>query len=164
MKTRPALFLVGAVLSCRPAPAPSGSVLDEPVRAAIADTVRRESIRMLESMRTRRVDDVVAFYGKQAAYVGNGEIGDWPTIVSGAPPRYSAYTKVECAWGEPFRIDVLSRTSAVVTAMLDCQKADTSGRSWRELVARTEVLAPEDGRWRIVAVHESIKPGAGELK
>ena len=67
-------------------------------------------------------------------------------------------------WDKPVRVDVLSRTSAVVTAMFDCAKADTTGRTWRELVARTEVLAPEDGRWRIVAVHESIKPGNGELK
>ena len=53
--------------------------------------------------------------------------------------------------------------SAVVTAMLRCAKADTSGRSWAENTARTEVLAVEDGRWRIVAVHESTKPG-DELK
>ena len=156
--------LLGALAGCRPATPTPSTTLDEATRAAIADTVRRESNRMLEAMRTRKIEDVLAFYGRDAAYVGNGVIGDWKAIVAGAPPRYATYAKVECRWGEPFRVDVLSRTSAVVTAMFDCEKEDTTGKSWRELVARTEVLAPEDGRWRIVAVHESIEPGKGELR
>ncbi len=157
-----ALLALGTLAGCRPAP--TATPFDPAARAAIADTVRAASDAMIAAMRTRQIDSVLAFYGKETAYVGNGEIGDWGGILRGAPPRYATYTKVECAWGEPFRVDVLSATSAVVTAMLDCTKADTTGRTWRELVARTEVLAPEDGRWRIVAVHESIKPGTGELK
>ena len=78
--------------------------------------------------------------------------------------KRQTYTKVECVWIEPFRVDVLSQSAAVVTAVMDCQKADTSGKAWREVAARTEVLAPEDGRWRIVAVHESTRPGASSLK
>ncbi len=160
------IFVVIVALSplagCRPAPA--ATPFDAPARAAIADTIRAVSNAMIVAMRARQIDSVLAFYGRETAYVGNGEIGDWAGILRGAPPRYATYTKVECAWGEPLRVDVLSPTSAVVTAMFDCTKADTSGRTWRELVARTEVLAPEDGRWRIVAVHESIKPGDGELK
>ena len=151
-----------AMLACGRAGLPAE--LNDHQRAAIADTVRLESQGMLEAMRARKIDDVLAYYGKRAAYVGNGEIGDWAEIVAGAPPRYATYTKLECNWNEPVRIDVLSRTVAVVTAILDCQKADTSGRTWREVAARTEVLAPEDGRWRIVAVHESIKPGEGEFR
>lgn len=157
-----ALVGLGSLAGCHPAP--TATPFDPAARAAIADTVRAVSNAMIVAMRARQVDSVLAFYGKTTAYVGNGEIGDWGGILRGAPPRYATYTKVECAWGEPFRVDVLSPTSAVVTAMFDCTKADTSGRTWRELVARTEVLAPEDGRWRIVAVHESIKPGTGELQ
>ncbi|MFN0178312.1 MAG: nuclear transport factor 2 family protein [Gemmatimonadales bacterium] len=138
--------------------------LDPAARAAIADTVRSVSNEMIAAMRARVIDSVLTYYGKATAYVGNGDIGDWAAIVRGAPPRYASYTKVECVWREPFRVDVLSRAAAVVTAILDCEKADTTGTSWREVVARTEVLAPEDGRWRIVAVHESIKPGGGDLR
>ena len=151
--------LLSIVAGCGPAPVPAA--LDPATRAAIADTIRAVSHAMIVAMRARQIDSVLAFYGKETAFVGNGEIGDWAAIVRDAPPRYATYARVECAWGEPFRVDVLSRTSAVVTALIDCEKADTAGRTWRELVARTEVLAPEDGRWRIVAVHESIKPGTG---
>lgn len=56
----------------------------------------------------------------------------------------------------------MSRSAAAVTATLGCVKVDTSGKQWTENLARTEVLAIEDGRWRIVAVHESAK--SGELK
>lgn len=151
-------------LGCRAAsPAPTAT-LTEAERAAITDTVRQVSFQMLEAMRARAVEEVLAFYGEHAAYVGNGAIGDWPAIVAGAPPRYASYTRVECAWEEPLRIDVLARNAAVMTAVLDCQKADTTGRAWRERAARTEVLAPEKGRWRIVAVHESIPPGDGEFR
>ena len=156
--------LLLTLLACQPATPPSPPALDADARAAIADTVRQASDQMLVTMRGRKVDEVLAFYGKHTAYVGNGVIGDWGAILAGAPPRYATYTRVDCRWGTPFRIDVLSRTSAVVTAMLDCQKADTSGRAWREVVARTEVLAPEEGRWRIVAVHESIETGKGALQ
>ena len=157
-------LVIGALaLGCRSAPAVS-IPLDEAARAAIADTVRAVSTRMLAVMAERNVDSVLAFYGRHTAYVGNGKIGDWAAILAEAPARYATYTKVACVWGEPFRVDVVSRTAAVVTAMFDCQKADRSGRSWRELAARTEVLAPEDGRWRIVAVHESIEPGSGEFR
>jgi hypothetical protein len=156
------MALLSALVGCVRAPAPDP--LDSATRAAIADTVRAVSNAMIEAMRTRQIDSVLTYYGKATAYVGNGEIGDWAAIVRDAPPRYASYTKVDCTWGEPFRVDVLSRTAAVVTAIFDCQKADTTGQRWREIVARTEVLAPEDGRWRIVAVHESIKPGTGELR
>jgi hypothetical protein len=159
---RLALLSIGVGLPACASPMPES--LDEVARQAITDTVRAESQRMIATMRTRQVDSVLLFYGKNAAYVGNGEIGDWRAIVAGAPPRYASYTRVECAWGEPFRIDVLSRTVAVVTAMFRCEKADTSGATWVENVARTAVLSPEDGRWRIVAVHESIKPGDGGLR
>jgi hypothetical protein len=148
------------VAGCAARPAASPARND----AAIADTVRAESQRMVEAMRARKIDEVLAFYGKRTAYVGNGEIGDWDAIVAAAPPRYATYTRVDCSWPEPFRVDVLGPTVAVVTGVLDCQKADTSGRAWREITARTEVLAPEDGRWRIVAVHESTPPGSGPLK
>jgi hypothetical protein len=161
---RAARAFVAAVLAgCGPRVA-APPVFDDAARAAVADTVRTESHRMLDAMRTRKIEDVLAYYGKRAAYVANGEIGDWDAIVRDAPPRYGTYVKVECTWQDPFRIEVLGPSSAVVTAILDCVKADTTGREWREVVARTEVLAPEDGRWRIVAVHESIKPGAGELR
>lgn len=156
-------LVLGFVAGCG-STAPPSPTLNASAQSAIADTVRAESNRMLEAMRTRNVTEVLAFYGKDVAYVGNGAIGDWPAILAGAPPRYATYAKVECSWGQPFRIDVLSRASAVVTGMLDCAKADTSGRTWRETVARTEVLAPEDGRWRIVAVHESTAPGSDELQ
>lgn len=155
------LLVVAACAERAPSPPPE---LDAAARAAIADTVRRESNRMVDAMKTLKVDEVLGFYGENTAYVGNGIVGDWPAIKAGAPPRYRTYTRVDCRWGDPFRVDVLSRTSAVVTAIFDCEKADTSGKSWRELVARTEVLAPENGRWRIVAVHESIEPGKGELR
>lgn len=161
-KSGGALVLLGIVAGCRPAPVPGA--LDAATRAAIVDTVRAVSNAMIVAMRARQIDSVLAYYGKETAYVGDGEIGDWTEILRAAPPRYATYAKVECAWREPFRVDVLSRTSAVVTALFDCEKADTTGRTWRELVARTEVLAPEDGRWRIVAVHESIKPGTGTLQ
>jgi uncharacterized protein (TIGR02246 family) len=150
------------MLGCRSAPAPLA--LDDVTRAAIADTVRAVSNQMLAAMAERNIQAVLGFYGRHAAYVGNGKIGDWAAIVAEAPARYATYTKVACVWGEPLRIDVVSRTAAVLTAMFDCQKSDQSGRSWRELAARTEVLAPEDGRWRIVAVHESIEPGSGEFR
>ena len=132
------------------------------IRAAIADTVRAESERMLRVMVTRNADSVLAFYGANAAYVGNGVVGDWRAIVSATPSRYASYTKVECRWNGPIRIDVPSRTVAVVTGVLRCDKADST-RSWTELAARTEVLSPENGRWRIVAVHESTPPGTSEL-
>ncbi len=158
-------FGLAAVLAGVGCAAPAPSVeLDPAARAAIADTVRAVSNEMVAVMRTRQVDSVLAFYSPNTAYVGNGEIGDWPAIVRGAPPRYATYTQVDCVWVDPLRIDVLSRTSAVVTGILDCRQADTTGAAWREFTARTEVLAPEGGRWRIVAVHESIKPGTGELR
>jgi hypothetical protein len=164
MTWRSIVAVVGiAVVGCRAAPPPVAE-LDDATRAAIADTVRIESNRMIAAMATRQIDSVLAFYGRNTAYVGNGEIGDWAAILAGAPPRYRSYARVDCTWGEPFRVDVLSRTAAVVTAMFRCAKTDTAGRAWVENVARTEVLAPEDGRWRIVAVHESIKPGEGELR
>lgn len=162
MRTHLCLLAALVLTACRPDRTPAS--LDAASRAAIADTIRAVSNAMIEAMRTRNVDSVLVFYGAETAYVGNGEIGDWPAILRGAPPRYATYTRVECHWPEPFRVDVLSRTVAVVTAVLDCEKADASGQVWREVVARTEVLAPEDGRWRIVAVHESIKPGGGELR
>ncbi len=155
-----ALGLAGCSAGSTPARPP----LDATARAAIEDTVRAVSEAMIVAMRTRDVDSVLAYYGANTAYVGNGEIGDWPAILRGAPPRYATYTRVECHWPDPFRVDVLSRTAAVVTAVLDCEKADTSGRVWREVVARSEVLVHEDGRWKIVAVHESMKPGSGELR
>ncbi len=158
---RPACWSLSALLA---ACAPTAPGLDSATRQAIAEAVRAESDRMVAAMRARQIDSVLAFYGKTTAYVGNGEIGDWPAIVAGAPPRYATYTRLECAWGEPFRIDVVSRTAAVVTARLWCEKADTSGATWVEDVARTEVLAPEDGRWRIVAVHESTKAAEGGLR
>lgn len=138
--------------------------LDEGARRAIEDTVRTESQRMVAAMRTRQVDSVLAFYGRNTAYVGNGEIGDWAAILAGAPPRYATYARVECRWNEPLRVDVLGRTSAVVTGMLWCEKTNDRGETWVENTARTEVLAPEAGLWRIVAVHESIKPGEGNLR
>ena len=128
-------------------------------RAAIADSVRAESMRMVEVMKTRKVDDVLAFYGKRTAYAGEGTVGDWAAIVKSAPARYAAYTKVECGW-DGLTIDVLAPNVAVVTGALVCDKADTSGRSWHEVAVRTEVVAWEEGRWRIVAVHESSPPGA----
>jgi hypothetical protein len=69
------------------------------------------------------------------AATGRSAIGarSWP----GAPPRYFTYTRVDCAWGEPLRIDVLSRNAAVMTAMFRCEKADTSGATWVENAART---------------------------
>ncbi|MBX3148267.1 MAG: nuclear transport factor 2 family protein [Gemmatimonadales bacterium] len=163
MKPLHSLSLVLGLAGCG-AGSSSPPPLDPAARAAIADTVRAVSEAMIVAMRTRDVDSVLAYYGPNTAYVGNGEIGDWPAILHGAPPRYATYTKVDCRWPEPFRVDVLSRNAAVVTAVLDCEKADTSGQAWREVVARTEVLAHEDGRWKIVAVHESMKPGSGELR
>ena len=160
----PRLGLVALLATAGCAAPPPAVDFDPAARAAIADTIRAVSNEMVTVMRTRAADSVLAFYSRNTAYVGNGEIGDWPAIVRGAPPRYATYTKVECAWVEPLRIDVLSRTSAVLTGILDCQKADTTGAAWREFTARTEVLAPEDGRWRIVAVNESIQPGTGELR
>lgn len=148
-----------ALAACTPTPSP----LSDAARAAITDTVRAESRRMLEVMRTRQVDSVLAFYGRHTAYVGDGAVGDWGKILAGAPPRYATYAKVECRWQEPLRIDVLARDAAVLTGVLDCEKSDTAGRAWREVVARTEVLAPEAGRWRIVAVHESSAPGSAGL-
>lgn len=117
---------------------------------------------MVTVMRDRNVDSVLAFYGKETAYVGNGAIGDWAAIVAGAGPRYAGYTKVECGWG-PLRIDVRGADAVVLTGVLTCEKADTSGKAWKESTARTEVLAHEAGRWRIVAVHESTPPGEAGL-
>lgn len=139
-------------------PAPAGELTDV-VRDSISAVVRTESERMLVVMRERNPDSVLAFYGRRAAYVGNGEIGDWAAIVAGTRPRYATYTKVDCRWGDGLRVDVLALTSAVVTGLLLCEKADTSGKIWKEDVARTEVVAVEDGRWRIIAVHESTTPG-----
>lgn len=156
--------MVGVTLLASGCTASSPTTLDPATRQAIADTVRAESERMVVTMRTRQIDSVLAFYGKTAAYVGDGEIGDWPAIVASAPARYATYTKVECSWPDPLRIDVVSRTAAVVTGILHCEKADTSGATWVEHTARTEVVAVEDGRWRIVAVHESNKPGTGALR
>jgi hypothetical protein len=163
MPRQPWPVMMALALGCRTGPAVPVP-LDDAARAAIADTVRAVSTQMLAKMAERNIDPVLAFYGRRTAYVGNGVIGDWAAIVAEAPARYATYTKVACTWGEPFRVDVLGRTAAVVTAILDCQKADRSGRAWRELAARTEVLAPEDGRWRIVAVHESIEPGKGDFR
>lgn len=146
---------------CRAAE-PAAPVFDGAARDVVTATIRAESTRMLDVMRSRNADSVLAFYGRKTAYVGNGEIGDWDRIVAGTRPRYATYTKVDCTWDGAFRVDVLSRESAVVTGRLLCQKADTSGKAWTEDVARTEVMGLEDGRWRIVAVHESSR--AGELK
>lgn len=88
-----AFVLLGIVAGCRPAPVPAA--LDPATRAAIADTVRTVSDAMIVAMRARQIDSVLAYYGKETAYVGNGEIGDWTAIVRGAPPRYATYTKVE---------------------------------------------------------------------
>lgn len=151
-------MLMAATTGCGEPP------FDEPARQAVADTIRAESQRMLAVMKTRDPDSVLAFYGRATAYVGDGAIGDWDAIVAGTPARYRSYTRVDCEWKAPLRVDVLTRTSAVVTAVLGCQKADTSGAAWVEEVARTEVLAPSGGRWRIVAVHESGLPGQGQLK
>jgi len=156
-----AAVAVLVIAGCQP---PPPAEFNQAAREAIADTVRAESRRMLEVMKARRADEVLAFYGARTAYVGDGALGDWDAIVSGTAARYATYTKVDCRWNEPFRVDVLAPTTAVVTGVLDCRKADTSGRAWRELAARTEVLAPEGGRWRIVAVHESTAPGTGALR
>ena len=156
-------WIVPPVVACwagTPAPPVDFSAAAED---SIRGVVRSESERMLQVMRGRDSDSVLAFYGRHTAYVGNGEIGNWDAIVAGAKPRYATYTKVECRWDEGFRVDIRAPGSAVVTAMLRCAKADTSGRSWAENTARTEVLAVEGGRWRIVAVPESTKPG-DELK
>lgn len=162
---RTLLTAVAALMACQPpAPSVAADVLDQPTRDAIADTVRAESRRMLDVMRTRNADSVLAFYGARTAYVGNGVVGDWNAIVAGTPARYGTYTKVDCTWQTPFRVDVLHRRAAVVTAVLDCQKADSTGKAWHEVVARTEVLSADDGRWRIVAVHESGAPGSSDLK
>lgn len=147
---------------CRPAAAPAPAAFDEAARNRVAETIRSESNRMIEVMRGRNVDSVLAFYGKNTAYVGNGEIGDWAAILAGAPPRYAAYTKVDCKWSGTLRVDVLAPEAAVVTGRLLCDKADSSGKAWTEDVARTEVMGIEGGRWRIVAVHESAK--SGDLK
>ena len=157
---RLAAGVVVAALGCAAAKQPVA--FDEPARAAVADAIRSESARMLDVMRGRNVDSVLAFYGKHTAYVGNGQIGDWAAILAGAPPRYATYTKVDCKWGGALRVDVLAPEAAVVTARLICDKADSTGKAWTEDVARTEVMGMEDGRWRIVAVHESAK--SGELK
>ncbi|MBM4186579.1 MAG: hypothetical protein FJ206_04630 [Gemmatimonadetes bacterium] len=159
------IVLAGLVAGCRGVePARLPGALDEAGKRAIADTVRAESNRMLVAMAARQIDSVLRFYGRQTAYVGEGEIGDWGAIVASAPPRYASYTHLDCRWEDPFRVDVLSRTSAVVTAILSCEKGNQAGERWLERVARTEVLAPEEGRWRIVAVHESMKPGTGALR
>ena len=137
-----AVLVVGVACQGRQA-TPSGE-LTGAVRDSISAVVRAESERMLVVMRERDPDSVLAFYGRRAAYVGNGEIGDWPAIVAGTKPRYATYTKVDCRWGAGFRIDVLSPSSAVVTGLLLCEKADTSGKTWKEDAARTEVVAVED--------------------
>ncbi len=152
--------LVVAAAGCAAGKAPVA--FDETARAAVAEAIRSESGRMLDVMRGRNVDSVLAFYGKHTAYVGNGEIGDWAAILAAAPPRYATYTKVDCKWSGALRVDVLAPDAAVVTARLLCDKADSTGKAWTEDVARTEVMAIEGGRWRIVAVHESAK--SGELK
>ena len=156
-----AIVLTTGQLGCAPQAA---RPLDEATRSAITDTIRAESARMLDVMRSREGEAVLAFYGRHTAYAGDGAVGDWEAIRAGTVPRYATYTKVDCHWGSPLRIDVLARTSAVVTGVLDCQKADTTGKAWHEFGARTEVLAPEEGRWRIVAVHESSAPGSAGLK
>ncbi len=158
--------LLGAVVfgvACQGRPPEPAGELTDVVRDSISAVVRAESERMLVVMRERNPDSVLAFYGRRAAYAGNGDIGDWAAIVAGTGPRYATYTKVDCRWGEGLRVDVLAPTSAVVTGLLLCEKADTSGKTWKEDAARTEVVAVEDGRWRIIVLHESTKPG-GELK
>ena len=157
-----ALRIVGgmAILAgCQPQPTASSGQLPAAARDSVVAAVRAASDRMFNSMRERNADSVLAFYGKATAYAGNGAVGDWDAIVKGTRPRYATYAKVDCRWGDPQRIDVLSRTSAVLTAAMRCEKADTSGRVWREDGARTEVLTLVAGRWQIVAVHESTKPG-----
>jgi hypothetical protein len=153
--------LTAGLLGCAPQ---SALPLTEATRSAIADTIRAESTRMLDVMRSRQGEAVLAFYGRHTAYAGDGAVGDWEAIRAGTIPRYATYTRVDCHWGGALRIDVLTRTSAVVTGILDCQKADTTGKAWHEFGARTEVLAPEEGRWRIVAVHESSAAGSAGLK
>lgn len=157
-------WLLGVAVAAWGCAGQAPEAFDDAARQAIADTVRAESERMVTVMRTRHIDSVLQFYGRSTAYVGDGQVGDWNAIVASAPARYATYTRVECAWGNPFRVDVLSRTSAVVTATFRCEKTNQAGESWVEDLARTEVLAPEDGRWRIVAVHESTKPGTGALR
>ena len=151
------LLLAGAA-GCRAAAA-AAPTLGADARRAIADTVQEVSERMLQTMAGRNPDSVLAFYGKRTAFIGDGAIGDWEAIVANVRPRYATYAKVDCRWGPGFRVDVLGAEAAVVTATLGCEKTDTGGKVTREDLARTEVLAIEDGRWRIVAVHESAQPG-----
>lgn len=68
------LVLLGIVAGCRPAPVPAA--LDAATRAAIVDTVRAVSNAMIVAMGARQIDTVLAYYGKETADVGNGEIGD----------------------------------------------------------------------------------------
>lgn len=143
--------LTAAWSACQPQPA----ALDPATRQAIADTIRAVSQQMLVAMQGRNIDSVLAYYSKTASYVADGEIGDWDAVLRAAGPRYGTYAKVDCRWIDPFRVDVPARTAAIVTSILHCEKADTAGRRWVEHTARTEVLAPENGRWRIVAFHES---------
>ena len=143
--------LTVALSACQSQP----SALDPATRQAIADTIRTVSQQMLVAMRGRNIDSVLAFYSKTASYAADGAIGDWDAVLRAAGPRYATYAKVDCRWIDPFRVDVPARTAAIVTSILHCEKADTAGKRWVEHTVRTEVLAPEDGRWRIIAFHES---------
>ena len=122
---------------------------------SIRGVVRSESERMLQVMRGRDADSVLAFYGRHTAYVGNGEIGNWDAIVAGTKPRYATYTKVECRWDEGFRVDIRAPGSAVVTAMLRCARTSVRAVFSAQLLPLVSALAH-----RNIAV-TTAEPGAG---
>jgi ketosteroid isomerase-like protein len=124
----------------------------------IARSIRRQSDLMLEAMANRDAAAVNAFYGDHASYVGSGAIGDWKAITASTAARYAQRKSVDCAWADPFRIDVLARDIAVVTTKVSCKITDQSDKTLSFNTTRLEVLRRSADKWIIVAFHEAPAP------
>jgi uncharacterized protein (TIGR02246 family) len=153
---RPALAALSLALlaSCQPA----GTRLTDAQRAAVADTVRQLTERVLDL--TGDADAWMDLFatGPEFKYVQNGVILSRDDLAEEMETFLGVCAEQSWAWDD-MHVVVLGPEAAVVTAIYHGAFTDTAGQRFifdRAVV--TYVYSYRDGAWKIVQAHEYFPP------
>jgi hypothetical protein len=153
---RPALAALSLALlaSCQP----TGTQLADAQRAAIADTVRQLTDRVLAL--TEEADAWMDLFGggPEFRYVQNGVILSRDELAEEMATFVTACAEQSWAWDD-VHVVVLGADAAVVTAIYHGAFTDTVGQRFTfDRAVVTYVYARRDSVWKIVQAHEYFPP------
>jgi uncharacterized protein (TIGR02246 family) len=153
----PAAALVVLGMACQP-PAQTG--MTDAQRAAVADTVRRQTDAFIAAFNHMDPNEFIAQMAINESFAESGRLYPSRDSVSGTVRTFVAGIRsLEVGWDQ-VQVTVLAPDAAVVTGTFHENFVDKAGKTTKLHGAWSGVYQRRDGKWGIVQAHESYVPAS----